>query len=361
VEHPFAAVGGEAQASARTDDDGQAALLASIRPIDKDVEEFLLDIDRRIEPHLKRALARVPNVNPLQRGVAHQITSGGKRIRAALCVASCELFGSPYYRSLNLASAIEHMQNFTLVHDDIADGDTHRRAQESIWKQFGVPHGINIGDAFVPLAALAIIQAPYAASLKVRLIEMLAEFGLEMAEGQTLDLNLRRNDDVTFEDYFACTRKKTGAFLAMATVGGGLIGGATDEQLEQLREFAFLAGVAFQIKDDILDIDGTKGRARGSDILEGKRTLMVVHAAENATPDDREALFRILNMNRLAKSRGEVDRVREIFRRTGAAEHSAATAERIIEEAAGHLMTLPETDAKYRLLRLARYLSKRMH
>ena len=107
MEHPFAAVGGEAQASARTDDDGQAALLASIRPIDKDVEEFLLDIDRRIEPHLKRALARVPNVNPLQRGVAHQITSGGKRIRAALCVASCELFGSPYYRSLNLASAIE--------------------------------------------------------------------------------------------------------------------------------------------------------------------------------------------------------------------------------------------------------------
>jgi geranylgeranyl diphosphate synthase, type I len=354
-----AALGGDGNGARGPHDRDE--LLDRIRPIDRDVEEFLADVDRRLAPHLRRALGRVPDVHPLRRGMTHQIASGGKRIRAALCVASCELFGSPYFRSLDYAAAIEHMQNFTLVHDDIADGDDQRRAQESIWKQFGVPHGINIGDTFVPLAALAILRAPYPDPLKVRLLNVLAEFGLQMAVGQNLDINLRRNDAVTFDDYFECTTKKTGAFLAMATVGGGLIGGADEPQIQNLREFAMVAGVAFQIKDDILDIDGTKGRARGSDILEGKRTLMVVYATERASERDRRRLYKILNKNRPFNSPDEIAWVWDLYRATEAAEVAARKAEELVEHACEYLMPLPETEAKYRLLRLARYLSKRMH
>lgn len=326
-----------------------------------EVERFLVEVDRRLVPHLKKALAYVPNVEPLRRGTAHQLTSGGKRVRAALCVTSCELFGSAYVRGLDFAAAIEHMQNFSLVHDDISDGDEHRRAQQSIWKQFGIPHGINIGDTFVPLAALAILKSPYSDELKVQLLTVLSEFGLQMVEGQTMDINLRTRTSFSEREYLECTRKKTGAFLAMATVGGGLIGGATTEQLLRLREFAFLAGTAFQIKDDILDMDGTKGRAIGSDILEGKRTLLVLQAARKGTELQRRHLFSILDRPREKKGPREVRWVFGLFRRTGAREYAELQARRLVDQACTHLADLPESEAKYRMLRLSHYLSGRTY
>ena len=324
-----------------------------------EVEEFLAEVDRRLVPHLKKALSHIPNVEPLRRGMTHQLTSGGKRVRAALCVTSCELFGAPYVRALDFASAVEHMQNFSLVHDDISDGDEHRRAQQSIWKQFGIPHGINIGDTFIPLAALAILQSPYAESLKLRLLTIVCEFGLQMVEGQTQDINMRTRTNVSERECFECTRKKTGAFLAMASVGGGLIGGADEDDLIRLREFAFLAGIAFQIKDDLLDMDGTKGRPTGSDVLEGKRTLLVAHAARNASELQRRRLFAILDQPRTSKGTREVAWVFDLYRRTRAREYAELTARRMIDQACVHLEGFPESEAKYRLLRLSHYLSGR--
>lgn len=326
---------------------------------DAAVEAFLIDVDRGLAPHLARLVERVAKVAPLREGVAHQLQSGGKRVRAALCVASCELFGRPYVQGLEFAAAIEHIQNFTLVHDDIADGDGQRRSHPSIWKQYGLAHGINIGDTFAPLAALAVLDAPYPDSLKIRLLMLVSEYGLEMAEGQCLDINLRRNDAVQYQDYVECTRKKTGAFLAMAAVGGGLIGGADPADLERLRAFGRRAGVAFQIRDDLLDMNGDKGRAQGSDVLEGKRTLMVVYAAERASTEDRKRLYAILNTPREATSAADVGWVWQLFRRTGADEHAARTAAQLTEDACEQLLQLPESLAKYRLLRLARYLNAR--
>jgi geranylgeranyl pyrophosphate synthase len=253
------------------------------------------------------------------------------------------------------------MQNFTLVHDDIADGDTLRRSQESIWKQFGVPHGINIGDMFVPLVALSILRAPYSDRVKLQLLQTVADFGLEMAVGQALDINLRSNDSPRVDDYLTCTRKKTGAFLAIATVGGAIVGGASDAQKRLLRDFALLAGIAFQIKDDIIDLDGFKGRQRGSDILEGKRTLLVIHASRNASPIQRRRLFGILNKPRHLNSNADVEWVFDLYRRTGAAEYAQRTAIGLVDEAAESIAELPESPAKYRLLRLATYLSRRSH
>jgi geranylgeranyl pyrophosphate synthase len=329
--------------------------------LDREVEEFLTEVDRRLVPHLKKSLKYVPKVEPLNQGMRHQIMSGGKRIRAALCVCACELFSTPSLRGLDFAAAIEHMQNFTLVHDDIADGDEERRAQRSIWKQFGVPHGINIGDMFVPLAALAILEAPYADSLKIRLLEVVSHFGLEMVEGQSLDINMRGNEAVTVDDYLECTRKKTGAFLAMATVGGGIVGGGDDADLMKLRDFAVQAGVAFQIRDDMLDLEGTKGRAIGSDILEGKRTLLVIHAARNASKLQRKHLYGILDKPREQKTGRELTWVIDLYRRTNAHEYADLTSARIIDTACSHILDFPESVAKYRLLRISKYLSGRTH
>ena len=333
--------------------------MLSASALDIDVEAFLAEVDRGLRPRFDRALARLANLSPLKAGVAHQFAGGGKRIRAAFCVASCELFGTPFADSLDFAAAIEHIHNFTLVHDDIADGDAQRRARPSMWKQYGIAHAVNIGDVFVPLAAQSILEAAYPDSLKLRLLALVNEYALEMVEGQNLDLNLRNSDAAGYREYFECAAKKTGAFLSMATVGGGLVGGAGEDDLKRLRDFARIGGVSFQIRDDLLDMEGGKGRAPGSDVLEGKRTLMVVHAARSASAAERRRLFAILNKPRESTSSADVAWVWRLFRNTGAHDYAARKAQELVDEACGHALDLPESGAKYRLLRLARYLSAR--
>ena len=119
--------------------------------------------------------------------------------------------------------------------------------------------------------------------------------------------------------------------------------------------------MSFQIRDDLLDMQAGKGRAPGSDVLEGKRTLMVIHAARQASVRDRRRLYRILDKPRGSTSEADVEWVWELFRRTRADEYAARTATDLAERACAHVLDLPETAAKYRLLRLARYLSERRH
>jgi geranylgeranyl diphosphate synthase type I len=328
--------------------------------LDGDVDRYLLDVDRQLQPYLEQAVQRIPEVDGLKEGVSFQVMGGGKRIRAALCTTVCEIFCGSSEPALNFAAAIEHLQNFSLVHDDIADGDHERRGRESAWRRFGVAHAINIGDVFIPLSALAILEAAYTAQTKVALLRVLSELGLLVTEGQGLDINLRRNDAPTPEDYVACTRKKTGAFFAMAAVGGGIIGGAEPRDLERLRAFALQAGVAFQIRDDALDVIGGKGRPMGSDVLEGKRTLMVAYAAERSAPRDRARLFEILNRPRERTTPQEVAWVHELFRRTRARERADETANLLIDDAVEQIAELPETAAKYRFIRLSKYLMQRI-
>lgn len=319
------------------------------------------DIDEQLQRLLSQQLKRVPDVPPLRPGISAQIASGGKRVRAALAVISCALFGEPEARGLEFAAAIEHLQNASLIHDDIADGDNERRNQKSMWVRHGIGQAVNIGDGFLPLVMLSILEAPYAEPVKLRLFQLLAEYGLEMVEGQTLDLNLRAKTDVSLEEYFDCTAKKTGALLSLATVGGAVIGGGTEEHLVLLREFSTLAGVAFQIRDDLLDLEGGKGRRRGSDVLEGKRTILTVHAAQHAGRRRRAKLYAILDKPRAAKSPLEVRWVLNLYRELGTGEFADGIAAELLDKAAQHLLLLPETSAKYRLLRLARYLGARRH
>lgn len=327
--------------------------------LDGDIDRYLVEVDRELQPYLDQAVERTPEVDCLKEGVSYQVLGGGKRVRAALCATTCEMFCGSYRPALHFAAAIEHLQNFSLIHDDIADGDGERRGRPSAWQRFGVAHAINIGDAFIPLSSLAILEGAYSAQTKVALFQVLSELGLLVTEGQGLDINLRRNDAPTPEDYVECARKKTGAFFAMAAVGGGIIGGADARDLQRLRAFALQAGVAFQIKDDALDVVGGKGRPLGSDVLEGKRTLMVAYASERSAAAERGRMFAILNRARQETTPDEVAWVHELFRRTRARERAEQTANSLIDEAVQYLAELPETAAKYRFVRLSKYLMQR--
>ena len=327
--------------------------------LSKEIEEYLLEVDRHLHPYMLKATKKVPDVHPLHEGVAFQINTGGKRVRAALSVTACAMFCGSMMRAMNFAATIEHLQNFMLDHDDIADGDEERRARESIWKKYGIAHGINIGDVFITLGAHSILESPYTPMLKLRLIEAVCEFGIEIAEGQTLDINLKTNDHPVYEDYINCTRKKTGAFLAMATVGGALIGGAHKKHLHALREFAIAAGVAFQVKDDVIDYTGAKGRSRGSDIREGKRTLLIIHAAENCTSLERRKLFRILNRHRDSTTEDDILWVFDLFNRTGAVDYAESVAGNMISESVENLSLIPDSEARQMLLKISSFICQR--
>ena len=326
---------------------------------DPEVEQYLRDVDRHLVPYMRQSVAMLPEVETLKTGVATQIHTGGKRIRAALCVVSCELFGASYPRALPYAAAIEHIQNFTLIHDDIEDGDPERRSRPAIWKQFGIPHAINIGDAFVPLASVAILKSVYPDGLKLRLLDTVAKYGLDMVVGQSIDLNLRSRDTCSIADYITCTKLKTGAFLAMAVVGGGIIGGGDADHVDLLAKYASLAGVAFQIKDDSLDLTGGKGRHVGSDIVEGKITVHAVFALNNASPTERKRLRRILLKSRRATRHDDVQWVLRLYRSLGALEFAERTSRAMVDAAAQHLLRLPDSPQRERLIRISRYLSRR--
>jgi geranylgeranyl pyrophosphate synthase len=325
-----------------------------------DIEAFLSEVSLALKPYLRRALDRIPDVDSLKDGVVSQVTGGGKRIRAAFCATACEIFCGSYRPALSFAAALEHLQNFTLIHDDIADGDGERRGTMSVWRRYGLAHGINIGDIFVPLSSLAILEDDCPPGIKLRLLQIVSELGLQVAEGQSLDINLRRSDAPTVQAYVECARKKTGAFFAMAAIGGGIIGGADETQLRRLTQFASQAGVAFQIKDDVLDTVGGKGRALGSDVVEGKRTLLVTYALERATVADRARLLAILNRSRAMTTPGDVTWVLDLYQSTMARQRAERTAEALIDEAVDGLVDLPETAAKYRFLRLSKYLTQRV-
>jgi geranylgeranyl diphosphate synthase, type I len=324
------------------------------------MEEYLKMVDIHLQPYMLRAIKNIPNVSPLREGVQFQIDTGGKRLRAALCVTSCDMFCGSIMRAMNFAAAIEHLQNFMLDHDDIADEDEERRARESIWKKYGIAHGLNIGNAFISLAAQAILSSPYSNDLKIQLLGLVSMYGLQIADGQSRDLNLKANDSPTLEEYYNCTQKKTGAFLALAAVGGAVIGGADPAATRYLDQFALKAGVAFQVKDDLIDVNGIKGRARGSDIMEGKRTLIAIYVADKCTRTERRRLFRILNKPRAATNTDDIAWVLSLYHSYNATDYAEAVAIKLIDEALVQLDYLPDSEAKQMLARISNFITLRI-
>jgi len=332
---------------------------AAARAYGADVEQFLRYVDRRLVPYMKRSADRVRDVPGLKHGVVTQIRTGGKRLRAGLCIVACEMFGGERLRALPFAAAVEHLQNFTLVHDDIADGDDERRSRPSIWKLFGVAHAITIGDAFIALGCLSILDSPYPPEVKVALMKLVGERGLEIAAGQAMDVNFRERENVDIQDYVDATALKTGAFLALALEGGGMLGGADEEQVATLGRFGATAGVAFQIKDDLLDFTGAKGRAIGADVVEGKLTAVAIHALRSADAADARRLRAVLRAPAGRTPMADVEWVLDLYRRTGSIAFAERLADRVMAQAARLANTLPDNEARHRFVAIARYLAKR--
>lgn len=214
--------------------------------------------------------------------------NAGKAVRPALCLFACEAVGGDWRQALPAAASIELIHNFSLVHDDIQDGDIERRHRPTIWYRWGHSHGLNAGSAMNVLANLAMLapsEVPLDRDATLQASRILTEACLRMIEGQALDLSYEQRATVTVDDYLIMIEKKTGALLEASLHIGAMIGTRSEASIESVRRFGAGIGRLFQVQDDILGVWGrteATGKPIANDLRRRKKSLPVVHALEHA-------------------------------------------------------------------------------
>ena len=227
-------------------------------------------------------------------------------------------------RALPVAVTIELIHNFSLIHDDIEDGDEARRGRPTVWKVWGQPQAINSGDALFSLARmrlLGIARLGVEPALIVRLVDLIDRTCLELCEGQHLDMSFEGRDDVTEAMYLDMIGRKTAALMACAAEAGARVGTPDNEALgDRLAAFGRALGLGFQLRDDVLGIWSAAtalGKSEAGDVRRRKMTLPVIHALERASEADRAEL-RAIYAGREVVGEEQVARALAILDRSGA-------------------------------------------
>ncbi len=230
----------------------------------------------------------------------------GKALRPALCIASCRALGGKLESVLRSAAVLELYHNAFLIHDDVEDESLMRRGSPTLQRQHGVPIAVNVGDAMLALTLKPLLENIGVVGLgpALRILEAISHMVQESVHGQAMELDwVRRSEwDVDEDDYVRMVVLKTGwySFITPVLIGG-IAARLEAERLDQLEEFARLLSVAFQIQDDILNLDGDVsgyGKEIGGDLWEGKRTVVLLHLMRSADEAERAEVRRILELPR---------------------------------------------------------------
>jgi len=268
-------------------------LAADARPAPLAAEAALTRAGQLVGPALDAAVARLGG--ELRDPVQHHLAGGGKRIRAALVLLSAAAAGATEADGLPGAVAIELVHNYSLIHDDIIDGDQERRHRPSVWAEFGIGRAIVAGDALATLATQVLLETGHAAG--VRAAAALAEATQAMIEGQSIDMAFETRPAITPEECLAMEQGKTGALLSCAAAIGGILGGAPGQVVDALADFGSDLGIAFQAVDDVLGIWGEPsrtGKPVGSDLVSHKKSLPVAIALAGPASAERDELAALL-------------------------------------------------------------------
>jgi geranylgeranyl diphosphate synthase type I len=286
----------------------------------------------------------------------HLPMAGGKRLRPAISMISCEAVLGNIENVIPLAISIELIHNFTLVHDDIMDKSKLRRNTPTVHTQYGEPTAILAGDLLFTKAFEVIHNFNGDPSIFKKINYNLVEGVREVCEGQQLDMEFEKRNDVTEEEYFDMIQKKTSALFMLAAEGGSILGGGNEDQNIGLRNYGKYLGLAFQIRDDFLDMSSDEnilGKDIGNDIRNGKKTLIAVHSINNASGSDKKLIDKIFGNNNASEE--DIKKVYELFTDIGALNYAKKTAYKFCDEAKKSINILNDTDAKNVLIELADY------
>jgi geranylgeranyl diphosphate synthase type II len=282
----------------------------------------------------------------------------GKRIRPFLTLLASEAVCGSSEEALNVALAVEILHNFTLIHDDIMDQADLRHGRPTVHKQWNINAAILTGDMMIAYAYDLALQAK--SNRHAELVHILNHANITICEGQALDMELEEKQDATIADYLDMIAKKTGRLISAALEAGGVAADATHEQLQSLVLFGEKIGRAFQIQDDYLDImakDGKSGKMAGGDIINGKKTYLLLRSLELSSGADRALLNSIISNKGIGAER--VPEVKALFERCGVLEETAALINRDTEDALTALENLPHAEGKKYLKGFANMLMKR--
>lgn len=216
--------------------------------------------------------------------IDYALSSGGKRLRPGLVMMTAESFGGEkaFEEAKGPAAGIEMFHNFTLLHDDVMDSSKMRRGRESVWNKWDVNTAILSGDTMLTLATQLVSEVEDSKLRKV--LDTFNHMALEVYEGQRLDIDFETTEVVNSDTYIEMIRKKTGALLGASAAIGAIIAGASEKDVAAMSTYGEMLGIAFQIQDDWLDTFGdssTFGKPIGGDILNDKKTFLLVKAMES--------------------------------------------------------------------------------
>ncbi len=324
-----------------------------------DATEGVQELRRRIDTSLQNLVdPREPA--GLYEPVRYVLASRGKRLRPLLLLLAGQVFGVDHEDALPAALSVEVFHNFTLVHDDIMDHAEERRGRPTVHVRWDESTAILSGDYLLGLSYDLLASSPTgnAAQLISRFQRMVAR----LCEGQMLDKAFETRTEVSVSQYLDMVDSKTGALLCASLELGGMLGHADASDLQTLSAIGMNVGRAFQIKDDLLDLtaeDERWGKTIGGDLIEGKKTYLLLRAIERTTGNERDWLFDIVRTNGLPP--GQVDEARERMRRSGVLEEARREVLRYSKAALDSTERLPDVPAAGTLRWLLSRMQERLH
>jgi len=328
-----------------------------------DLMTSIAEVKDLVELRIERALTHTP-LDRLSGAMMHLVEGGGKRLRATLPWLVAKAVGDSHSGLLDVGAAIEIIHNFTLVHDDIMDDDDVRRGRPAVHIAYDLPTAINAGDAMLAIAfeAMAVAEG-IEAELVPFLVKRIGRMVRKCSEGQQLDIEFEDREWVSEEEYITMIHGKTAAmFLTCAEVGSHLAG-ADSDTIQCMHDWGLALGLCFQLMDDLIDVlsdSDTLGKPSGSDVAQGKRTLMVIHALNQPPSQSKDDLLAVLGKGDTVNSE-QVARAHKALEDLGSIDYARARAESYHRKAHDCLDRLPDGPAMRALRELTDYQLKRIY
>ncbi|MBT4066107.1 MAG: isopentenyl-diphosphate delta-isomerase [Euryarchaeota archaeon] len=328
-----------------------------------DLNTSIAEVKELVEHRIERALKHT-SLERLSGAMMHLLEGGGKRLRATLPWLVAKAVGDTHSGMLDVGAAIEIIHNFTLVHDDIMDDDEIRRGRPAVHIAYDLPTAINAGDAMLAIAfeAMAVAEGIEPAQLPF-LVKRIGRMVRKCSEGQQLDIEFEDRETVSEEEYITMIHGKTAAmFLTCAEVGAHLAG-ADDETIQCMHEWGLSVGLCFQLMDDLIDVlsdSDTLGKPSGSDVAQGKRTLMVIHALNQPPSQSKDELLAVLGKGDNVTAQ-QVTCAHKALEDLGSIEYARTKAESYHRKAHDSLDRIPDSPAIRALRELTDYQLKRIY